>query len=72
MAYSVTGEDNASNPMKYNKINAPEVKFKNASNATRGRVMNDGRGSLNSTSMSRPSGRTSYVAGVKTASTDAN
>lgn len=51
------------------KIHSSQYKASNFSNAGAGRVMPEGKKSI--PSMSRPAGRTGYVAGCKTASTDA-
>ncbi len=53
------------------KVHSDQYKASNMKNASKGRVMTDGKKSLMKTSVSRPSGRTSYVAGTKDASTDA-
>jgi hypothetical protein len=53
------------------KIHGGQYKTANVQNATAGRVIVDPKKSLNSKEMSRPSGRTSYTAGSKTASCDA-
>lgn len=53
------------------KIHSDQYKAGNFKNAASGRVMKEGKKSLDQASMSRPSGRTSYIAGNKTASTDA-
>ena len=54
------------------KIHGGQYKAANVQNATQGRVIIDPKKSLDSTSVSRPSGRTGYIAGTKTASTDAD
>ncbi len=51
------------------KIHAGQYKASNFSNASDGRVMKEGKKSI--PGMSRPAGRTGYIAGSKTASTDA-
>ena len=51
------------------QIHSTQYKTKNMKDASSGRVMQEGKESL--ASMSRPAGRTSFVAGGKTASTNA-
>ncbi len=53
------------------KVHGGQYKTANVQNATAGRVVIDPKKSLDNTAVSRPSGRTSYVAGSKVASTDA-
>lgn len=53
------------------KVHGGQYKAANVQSATAGRVIIDPKKSLDNASVSRPSGRTGYVAGCKTASTDA-
>ena len=53
------------------KIHGGQYKAANICNATAGRVVIDPKKSLASDAVSRPAGRTSYLAGGKTASTNA-
>lgn len=52
-----------------NKMHGGQYKTANICNATRGRVVIDPKTSI--PGMSRPSGRTTYLSGTKTASTNA-
>lgn len=52
-------------------VHGGQYKTANVQNATAGRVIVDPKKSLFEKSVERPAGRTSYVAGCKTASTDA-
>lgn len=53
------------------KIHGGQYKAANVQNATAGRVVVDPKKSLATDAVSRPAGRTSYLAGDKTASTNA-
>jgi len=54
---------------KPSEIHSSQYKAKDFTNAAAGRVMKEAKKSI--PFMSRPAGRTGYIAGCKTASTDA-
>lgn len=63
-------ESSLSGPTPW-KIHGGQYKAANVQDAARGRVIIDPKKSLATSSFSRPEGRTGYIAGDKTASTNA-